>query len=125
MNAQRQANGCATPLVSNQKLWNAAQRFSYHLASNAYLSHTGKDGSTMVSRVEAEGYLWSWLAENVAAGYSTPTSVMNAWMGSAGHRANILNCNLTEVGVGYYNIFPDPNQATNYRFYWVVDFGTP
>ena len=125
MNAQRQANGCATPLVYNQKLWNAAQRFAYHLASNAYLSHTGKDGSTMVSRVEAEGYTWTALAENVAAGYGTPTSVVTGWMGSAGHRANILNCNLTEVGVGYYYIFPDPNPATNYRFYWVVDFGRP
>jgi uncharacterized protein YkwD len=124
LNAQRLANGCA-PLASNQLLWNAAQRFAYHLASNGYLSHTGKDGSTTSSRVEAEGYTWTILAENVGAGYDTPTAIVTGWMNSPGHRANILNCALTQVGIGYYYINPDPNQVTNYQHYWVADFGTP
>ncbi|MFN8515915.1 MAG: CAP domain-containing protein [Thermomicrobiales bacterium] len=123
-NAQRQANGCATPLVYNQKLWNAAQRFAY-LASNAYLSHTGKDGSTMVSRVEAEEHTWTALAENVAAGYGTPHFRRHGLDGERRPPAPISSTATTEVGVGYYYIFPDPNPTTNHRFYWVVDFGRP
>lgn len=125
LNAQRAANGCNTPLVMNQLLWNASQRFAYHLASNGYLSHTGKDGSTMTSRVEAEGYTWSTLGETIGAGYGTPTAIVTAWMASPIHHDIILDCTLTEVGIGYYFISPDPNQVTNYRHYWVADFGTP
>jgi uncharacterized protein YkwD len=54
----------------------------------------------------------SWIAENAAMGYTTPQSVVTGWMGSEGHKANILNPNLHEIGVGF-----DQN-------YWVQDFGT-
>jgi hypothetical protein len=60
---------------------------------------------------------WNSLAENIAAGYSTPQSVMNGWMNSSGHRANILSTGNWEIGVGYYQ------GSGSYGVYWVQDFG--
>jgi uncharacterized protein YkwD len=57
-----------------------------------------------------------WIGENIAAGQTTPRSVMDAWMGSPGHRANILSRDFTEIGVGFYSGGP-------YGYYWVQDFG--
>lgn len=59
---------------------------------------------------------WNHLAENIAAGYSTPESVMNGWMNSPGHKANILSTGNWEIGAGYY-------QGGPYGTYWVQDFG--
>jgi hypothetical protein len=58
------------------------------------------------------GYSWSGAAENIAAGYTGPVSVMAGWMGSSGHRANILDGSLREIGVGYFLQTPD---AANIR----------
>lgn len=56
--------------------------------------------------------------ENIAAGYSTPSDVMQGWIESAGHLANILNSNYREIGVGYFN------GSNGYRSYWVQNFGS-
>lgn len=53
--------------------------------------------------------------ENIAAGQRTPDEVMQAWMNSSGHRANILNAKYTELGVGYY-------KGGSYGVYWVQEF---
>ena len=50
---------------------------------------------------------WTW-GENIAAGYASPEAVMSGWMNRSGHRANILNCNYTEIGVGYAYVADDP-----------------
>lgn len=60
---------------------------------------------------------WISLAENIAAGYVTPEEVMNAWMGSAGHKANLLSTSNWEIGAGYYE------GSGHYRRYWVQNFG--
>lgn len=106
-------------LVKNQALTNSAQGFATHLAQYNFLSHTGKDGSTMVSRNTASGYTnYKWMGENVASGQSTADQVMNSWMNSQGHRENILSANAKEIGVGYaYN----PNST--YKYFWVEEFG--
>ena len=57
------------------------------------------------------------MGENIAAGYPTPAAVMDAWMNSAGHRANILNCAFAEIGVGHATGGP-------FGAYWTQDFGT-
>ncbi|MBM0239775.1 CAP domain-containing protein [Micromonospora sp. ATA32] len=62
------------------------------------------------------GYAWRSYGENVAWNQKTPAAVMDAWMNSPGHRANILNCGFTEIGVGI---------ATSNGPYWTQDFGTP
>ncbi|MFC9117117.1 CAP domain-containing protein [Streptomyces sp. NPDC057092] len=64
-----------------------------------YFSHTGRDGSTFADRARAQGHP-SPGAENIARGQGSAASVMEARMNSPGHRANILNCSLTGLGVG-------------------------
>lgn len=118
-NAERQKVG-APPLKMNDKLTQAAQRHTTDMASNNFLSHTGSDGSTMQSRVQATGYLYRALGENVAAGQSTPAAVLKSWMMSSGHRANILNPNYTEIGLGYAM-----NASSKYTHYWTQDFARP
>jgi uncharacterized protein YkwD len=130
-NEQRQQNGCATTLVLSPQLTAAASAHSQDMALHDLFSHTGSDGSTMVSRVVATGYSYSQLAENIAAGHATAEAVVASWMNSPGHRANILNCSLRELGVGYYvqlddqsNVRLDNGHMSGpYRYYWTQDFG--
>lgn len=68
--------------------------------SRDYFSHTSPDGSDPGDRVTAAGYRWSTYGENIAKGQSSPASVMDSWMNSPGHRANIVNCAFKEIGVG-------------------------
>ena len=131
VNQQRQQRGCAA-LTRSEQLSAAANAHSQDMAIHDLFSHTGSDGSTMVSRVEATGYRYSLLAENLAAGASTAAGVVAGWMSSPGHRSNILNCNLHELGVGYYmqlddqaNVRLDNGQLGGpYRYYWTQDFGS-
>ncbi len=111
-NEERSAGGCG-PLTNNAKLHSAALGHSVDMAENDYFSHTSQDGSSMVDRVERQGYGWRSLAENIAAGHRSPSAVVDGWMNSSGHRANILNCDLTEIGVGFHS------------YYWTQNFGTP
>jgi uncharacterized protein YkwD len=90
------------PLTFNTQLLNAAATHSQNMALQDFFSHTGKDGSSLASRISATGYQFSVAAENIAAGSSTPEQVVSSWMNSSGHRANILNPNLKEIGIGYY-----------------------
>lgn len=63
------------------------------------MSHTGGDGSTPAQRATRAGYSWCRIAENVAAGQPDLASVMQAWANSPGHRRNMLDLNITEVGI--------------------------
>ena len=131
-NEQRQQHGCADALVLSAQLTAAASAHSQDMALHDLFSHTGSNGSTMVSRALATGYSYSLLAENLAAGASTAEEVMTGWMSSAGHRANILNCDLHELGVGFYAQLDDQAnvQLGNgqlggpFRYYWTQDFGS-
>ena len=60
-------------------------------------------GWTHFDRMTAAGYIWNFAGENIAAGTSTASSTMVLWMGSPGHRANILQMDFREIGVGYVN----------------------
>lgn len=86
-------------------LRSAARSHSADMACNDYLSHTGSDGSSVGERVSAEGYDWSWVGENIFAtsssSSSAPQQAFDWWMNSTGHKANILNVNFTEIGIGY------------------------
>ncbi len=105
------------PLTLNSKLSQAAQNHTNDMVSKSYFSHTSPSGGTMVSRVNATGYVYSTIGENIAAGSSTATATMTQWMNSPGHRANILNPKFRELGVGYA---PSKDQ---YRHYWTQVFG--
>ncbi|NNN34451.1 CAP domain-containing protein [Streptomyces sp. S3(2020)] len=113
VNAEREKAGCA-PLTENAKLTKAAQDHSQDMADHENMSHTGSDGSSMSDRLSRVGYAFRSAGENVAYGYSTPESVMDAWMNSSGHRANILNCGFKEIGIG----LAQPGH------YWTQDFGS-
>ncbi len=119
-----QQGGCLTPLVVNAQLNTAAQRHSQDMALNDFFGHQGSDGSWPSDRVEAAGYNWSMLAENIAVGQTTPEAAVDAWMTSSGHRENVLNCNLKEIGVGYYYLANDPGTVRDHH-YWTLTFGTP
>ncbi|MFE2876145.1 CAP domain-containing protein [Streptomyces roseus] len=114
VNKERAAAGCG-PLTSNGKLSAAARAYSDTMARSGVMSHTGPDGSTMTSRVEAAGYAWSRLGENIARGQADADAVMDAWMNSSGHRANILNCAFKEIGIGVHKGDGGP--------WWTQDFG--
>lgn len=116
INAERTSRGRA-PVSLCANLMNAAQDYAVVLRNWGRLSHTGPDGSTLRSRSEAAGYLrWTRLAENIASGQANVAAVMSAWMGSDGHRANILHPDLTHVGLG--------KAGTSYPIYWVQKFGS-
>ncbi|MFF5369757.1 CAP domain-containing protein [Streptomyces sp. NPDC013187] len=115
VNKERAAAGCS-PVTANDRLTRAADDYSDVMANSGVMSHTGPDGSTMTTRVEAAGYQWSTLGENIARGQADAASVMKSWMNSPGHRANILNCSFKELGVGVH--FGDGGP------WWTQNFGT-
>ncbi len=120
-NQFRATNGLA-PLTLNSKLSEAAQTHSQNMATQDFFSHTGKDGSSAGDRVSKTGYDWRTVAENIAAGQSTPSEVVNSWINSPGHRLNILNTTIKEIGVGYFFLAEDTG-TTNYNAYWTQNFG--
>jgi uncharacterized protein YkwD len=123
INQARVAQGCA-PLAVNSALRQAAQAHSTDMLEHDFFSHTGSDGSSPEDRMARVGYAYSSWGENIAAGYSTADEVVDGWMSSPGHRANILNCAFDDTGVGYVY---DENDSGNvvYYHYWTQVFGTP
>jgi uncharacterized protein YkwD len=100
VNVERGKAGCG-PLKLNPKLRTAIRLFVAELGThgNLYISHVSDDGRTFVDRAEAQGYDNPG-GENVARGQRDAADVMNSWMNSSGHRANILNCGFKAIGVG-------------------------
>jgi uncharacterized protein YkwD len=117
VNQERARSGCAK-LTADSRLVKAARAHSADMAARNYFDHTTPEGVTFDKRITNAGYRFSRAAENIAAGQSSPASVMDAWMNSSGHRANILNCGLRNLGVGVI-------YSTGGRAYWTQDFGTP
>ena len=111
------------PLRLNSPLSRAAQRHSASMAYQDFFSHSGPDG-TAFSRIREAGYRYSLAGENIAAGQSTPEAVVNGWMKSPGHRANILNPGFVDIGIGYEFLANDPGRVT-YKHYWTQTFGAP
>lgn len=123
VNRKREQAGLK-PLSLNSKLTKAAQAHTKDMAVNDFFSHTGSNGSSLGDRLQRVGYSYSYAAENIAAGSSTPKGVMKQWMNSPGHRANILSPNVTQIGIGYY-YQPNDGGTTPYGYYWTQDFGKP
>jgi uncharacterized protein YkwD len=119
INQERTRVGCSSVQLS-PLLGAIAQAHSDDMASRAFFSHIGSDGSTLGERLWRIGYRFRSAAENIAAGYPNAPSVVRAWMQSDGHRANILTCSFSEIGVGYAS----DHGSTNYA-YWTLDLATP
>lgn len=93
------------PLKLDMRLVNAAQKHADWMAFNRVISHTGAGGSTVGERVEAVGFVWATVGENVAAtGLDRSVdAVMSAWVNSPGHLANIVRGTFTRVGFGQHD----------------------
>ncbi|MGW3360795.1 sigma-70 family RNA polymerase sigma factor [Streptomyces bungoensis] len=114
VNKERAAAGCG-PLTEDPQLEQAAQGHSDDMAARGFFDHTNPDGADPGQRITAAGYRWSTYGENIAQGQQTPEAVMDSWMNSPGHRANILNCSFKDIGVGVHRGTGGP--------WWTQDFG--
>ena len=110
----------APALSLDSRLRCAARVHSKDMGVNNFFSHTGSNGSTPWQRINNAGYVYSTAGENIAAGYATPSAVVDSWMKSTGHCNNIMNPSFIHLGVGYYYA-----SGSTYGHYWTQDFGRP
>lgn len=117
-------NNGVSPLVGNDALHFAAQRHATWMAINRIMSHTespdtqGYEAQDFSQRIKNEGYVPYTGGENIAAGQRSVPEVMDAWMDSPGHRANILNGAYWNVGFG-------SAQDQYGHIYWCAVFASP
>ena len=101
VNAQRAQNGLK-PLAENWELSRVARYKSADMASRRYFSHESPTYGSPSQMMRSFGISFRSAGENIAYGQRTPAAVVNAWMNSSGHRANILSSSYTQIGVGYH-----------------------
>ncbi len=100
VNAERAKVGCS-PVTADSALTALATAFSDDMAGRGFFDHTDPDGDTPWDRAQAAG-IANLGGENIARGQADAESVMQAWMDSPGHKANILNCDFKTLGVGVH-----------------------
>jgi len=101
-NQERQKNGLPA-LKINTTLSKMAHTKANDMAVNHYFDHTSPTYGSPFDMMKKFGITYRAAGENIAMGQKTPQEVVNGWMNSPGHRANILNKNFTEIGVGFVN----------------------
>ena len=101
VNAERSKQGLSSLSLSD-KLTAVANEKARDMAENNYFSHTSPTYGSPFQMLQQYGIRYRTAGENIAAGQRTPEEVMQSWMNSSGHRANILNSSYTEIGIGYY-----------------------
>ena len=100
VNAERVKYGLAA-LTLDETLCGYARVKSQDMHDQGYFSHTSPTYGSPFDMMRAFGVSYRTAGENIAMGYATPAAVVEAWMNSEGHRANILSANYTTLGVGY------------------------
>lgn len=90
------------PLKLSDKLTNIAYTKAKDMADKGYFSHNSPTYGSPFDMLKQFGVSYSYAGENIAAGQKSAEEVMNSWMNSSGHKANILNKNYTEIGVGFF-----------------------
>lgn len=100
VNNIRQQNGLQ-PLTANWELSRVARYKSQDMVDKRYFSHTSPTYGTPFQMIKNFGISFKTAGENIAYGYATPQAVVDGWMNSSGHRANILNASYKQIGVGY------------------------
>lgn len=114
VNIEREKNGLQ-PLTFDSSISNVARAKSKDMADNNYFAHQSPTYGSAGDMLRNFGINWSAWGENIASGQDTPEEVVNAWMNSEGHRANILSPNFGKIGVGYVT-------GTNGTPYWTQMF---
>lgn len=120
-NQFRAENNCP-PLVVSQELMTAAHSHSEDMATGDYFSHFDLAGHSPQWRAEQAGYTGMSGWENIAAGQPSAAAIMKSWMSSPGHRDNMLDCSLTNIGIGHFYLADDTG-AIDYQNYWTQVFG--
>ena len=124
INAERIDRGLQ-PLVPSAKLTIAAYKHSYDMGQRNYY-HTltmeplpdGQSGPTHQHRITDAGYTgWTIATENLASGHSTAQAVFDAWLATNPHNANMLDPNITQIGIGLVHA-----PLSQYRYLWTVEF---
>lgn len=100
VNEIRRQNGLSA-LTANWELSRVARYKSQDMLDNRYFSHTSPTYGSPFQMIKAFGLSYRTAGENIAKGYDAPKAVVDGWMASSGHRANILNPSYTQIGVGY------------------------
>ena len=108
VNKERTSRGLS-PLTHNWELSRVARYKSQDMKEKKYFSHTSPTYGSPFEMMRSFGISYRTAGENIARGYSNPKAVVDGWMNSSGHRANILNSSFKEIGVGYV---PDGNYWT-------------
>ncbi len=115
-----QAFAATTPLAWNATLAGAAESHTRAMANQNFLDHIDRDGRTPGDRAELAGYAGQQTGENIAAGQDTPRKVVDGWLASPGHCANLMNPQYSELGAAYA---VDPKSDAG--IYWAAMFGAP
>ncbi|MFC5730380.1 MULTISPECIES: CAP domain-containing protein [Nocardioides] len=114
-NRHRSAKGCA-PLRARYSLRRSARTHTKTMARHNEMSHQLPGEPRFSIRITRAGYRsWRLVAENVARGFDSPEEVVKAWLASPGHRRNMLNCRLRDLGVGVV--------VSNGQLWWTQNFG--
>jgi uncharacterized protein YkwD len=116
VNVEREREG-VPPLVWDEAVAQVAFDHAQDMASEQYFEHVSLDGSTPGDRLADAGIDGTWWGENIAMGQPDPQAVVDDWMTSEGHRANILEPQFDRLGVGVRFGWDGP--------FWVQDFLSP
>ncbi|MGE8391706.1 CAP domain-containing protein [Pseudomonas sp. BIGb0427] len=115
-----QAFNATTALAWNTTLAGAAESHTRAMANNNFFDHKDRDGRTPGDRAELAGYAGQQVGENIAAGQDTPRKVVDGWLASPGHCANLMSPQFSELGAAYA---VDPKSDAG--IYWTAMFGAP
>ena len=113
-NQERAKNGLK-PLLADWELSRVARYKSADMRDKNYFQHNSPTYGSPFDMMKSFGINYRSAAENIAAGQRTPQEVVQAWMNSSGHRANILNASYTHIGVGHAT-------GGSYGHYWTQMF---
>ncbi|ERI51539.1 hypothetical protein N878_22365, partial [Pseudomonas sp. EGD-AK9] len=108
----------AAPLAWNAELGSAAEAHSRAMANGNFFAHQGRDGRTPGDRAELAGYAGGQIGENIAAALDTPAKVVEGWLASPGHCANLMHPQYQDLGAAYAS---DPQSDAG--IYWTALFG--
>lgn len=112
---QQRAKYGLKPLTANWELSRVARYKAMDMRDKNYFSHTSPTYGSPFTMMKNFGITYRSAGENIAAGQTSPSAVVTAWMNSPGHRANILSTSYTQIGVGYA-------KGGSQRYYWVQMF---
>jgi uncharacterized protein YkwD len=91
------------------------------MATNNFTSHTGSDGSDARQRMLDAGYSWNYWGENINWYYSSVQAVVDRWISSDAHCANIMNPRFKDVGLACVR----GTSSSTYAYYWTMNLGEP